>query len=177
MEHARASRQTFHNPGRRRAYGTGQRRPESFSEATPGRAKPPAGQTEGVGMSRKHEIAQISRCRMCDEKFTGPPLVLVVGETAPARLARYIDTLTRHIAECHADVFTRAQVTAAELQGVLILGCYKTEDPQVNEQRDYLRWSVHQQTRAIEVTDARIEERSEERRVGKECRSRWSPYH
>ena len=23
----------------------------------------------------------------------------------------------------------------------------------------------------------RIEERSEERRVGKECRSRWSPYH
>ena len=26
---------------------------------------------------------------------------------------------------------------------------------------------------AIEFTD----ERSEERRVGKECRSRWSPYH
>ena len=24
---------------------------------------------------------------------------------------------------------------------------------------------------------ARIAERSEERRVGKECRSRWSPYH
>ena len=26
-------------------------------------------------------------------------------------------------------------------------------------------------------TIARIETRSEERRVGKECRSRWSPYH
>ena len=25
--------------------------------------------------------------------------------------------------------------------------------------------------------DARAVERSEERRVGKECRSRWSPYH
>ena len=25
--------------------------------------------------------------------------------------------------------------------------------------------------------DRRVEERSEERRVGKECRSRWSPYH
>ena len=24
---------------------------------------------------------------------------------------------------------------------------------------------------------AKLEERSEERRVGKECRSRWSPYH
>src|SRR5256885_15979136 len=25
--------------------------------------------------------------------------------------------------------------------------------------------------------EARLDERSEERRVGKECRSRWSPYH
>ena len=33
---------------------------------------------------------------------------------------------------------------------------------------------------AINFTEAErriIEERSEERRVGKECRSRWSPYH
>jgi len=28
----------------------------------------------------------------------------------------------------------------------------------------------------LAIVDA-IEERSEERRVGKECRSRWSPYH
>src|SRR5256885_11915170 len=27
------------------------------------------------------------------------------------------------------------------------------------------------------LADARVEHRSEERRVGKECRSRWSPYH
>ena len=27
------------------------------------------------------------------------------------------------------------------------------------------------------VTSARVRLRSEERRVGKECRSRWSPYH
>src|SRR2546422_8573975 len=30
--------------------------------------------------------------------------------------------------------------------------------------------------RALEAAD-RLRERSEERRVGKECRSRWSPYH
>ena len=29
----------------------------------------------------------------------------------------------------------------------------------------------------IKITIARTAERSEERRVGKECRSRWSPYH
>ena len=27
------------------------------------------------------------------------------------------------------------------------------------------------------LLDIKIKERSEERRVGKECRSRWSPYH
>src|SRR3989440_6962188 len=30
---------------------------------------------------------------------------------------------------------------------------------------------------ATVVTEVSIQERSEERRVGKECRSRWSPYH
>ena len=28
-----------------------------------------------------------------------------------------------------------------------------------------------------EILDELLEARSEERRVGKECRSRWSPYH
>src|SRR2546423_8879977 len=31
--------------------------------------------------------------------------------------------------------------------------------------------------RAVELADAHEPPRSEERRVGKECRSRWSPYH
>jgi len=29
----------------------------------------------------------------------------------------------------------------------------------------------------VEVDEEQLLERSEERRVGKECRSRWSPYH
>ena len=31
--------------------------------------------------------------------------------------------------------------------------------------------------KAAETLEAEAQERSEERRVGKECRSRWSPYH
>src|SRR2546426_10816617 len=38
-----------------------------------------------------------------------------------------------------------------------------------------LRVEVHRD-RDVMILDA-LEERSEERRVGKECRSRWSPYH
>ena len=30
---------------------------------------------------------------------------------------------------------------------------------------------------SILTTDRKSDDRSEERRVGKECRSRWSPYH
>ena len=30
---------------------------------------------------------------------------------------------------------------------------------------------------SVEVRSVGVDDRSEERRVGKECRSRWSPYH
>ena len=32
-------------------------------------------------------------------------------------------------------------------------------------------------SKGVKKTIALVENRSEERRVGKECRSRWSPYH
>ena len=35
--------------------------------------------------------------------------------------------------------------------------------------------AVHNHRRAVDGND--YDDRSEERRVGKECRSRWSPYH
>src|SRR5256884_6549075 len=38
------------------------------------------------------------------------------------------------------------------------------------------RWLVYA-TRYDAETGLRLRNRSEERRVGKECRSRWSPYH
>ena len=39
-------------------------------------------------------------------------------------------------------------------------------------------WMAQEQERGITITSAATTAfRSEERRVGKECRSRWSPYH
>ena len=37
--------------------------------------------------------------------------------------------------------------------------------------------STFGETTLLESTGKAISHRSEERRVGKECRSRWSPYH
>src|SRR2546430_10997404 len=45
--------------------------------------------------------------------------------------------------------------------------------------RDIRPEEIHVSEDGVEqkVTSFRLVERSEERRVGKECRSRWSPYH
>ena len=42
---------------------------------------------------------------------------------------------------------------------------------------NYLRQSAKELGLEIEIFQSNHEGRSEERRVGKECRSRWSPYH
>src|SRR5256885_6772054 len=38
-------------------------------------------------------------------------------------------------------------------------------------------WSNERLRELPQIRESRNESRSEERRVGKECRSRWSPYH
>ena len=44
-------------------------------------------------------------------------------------------------------------------------------------QADVGQWQRFSGLTKITVVLATLAERSEERRVGKECRSRWSPYH
>ena len=56
--------------------------------------------------------------------------------------------------------FTVAQAVAAELHPGEPVAVYATDDP-----------------RPITARIVAVDARSEERRVGKECRSRWSPYH
>ena len=38
-------------------------------------------------------------------------------------------------------------------------------------------WCIGIMQEVFEDSSCKLEDRSEERRVGKECRSRWSPYH
>src|SRR5437016_10254030 len=59
---------------------------------------------------------------------------------------------------CSSDLRSRAEQAAAEV-------------PLVRDGDDVLRYHQHQ------LAAEQGEGRSEERRVGKECRSRWSPYH
>ena len=58
-------------------------------------------------------------------------------------------------------------LTAAVVVGSALTGCSKKDNG------DDQKFSVS--TSAVTVEAGQL--RSEERRVGKECRSRWSPYH
>ena len=83
------------------------------------------------------------------------------------------DELHRHVGA----VFRHARIEAgltqeevADLMGVAQPWVSKVE-------MSARRLSVVEAWRLADILGVDLEERSEERRVGKECRSRWSPYH
>ena len=76
------------------------------------------------------------------------------------------------------------QTRAAELeQQISALPAGSVTKKTVNgKEYFYHRWTENKKRRekyipADELENFRAQIRSEERRVGKECRSRWSPYH
>ena len=65
------------------------------------------------------------------------------------------------------------KVGSLESQGLI-----KELDKQLNENKDLnQQWTERQKSYEEERNRENKNKRSEERRVGKECRSRWSPYH
>src|SRR3712207_5091102 len=83
----------------------------------------------------------------------------------------------------HADDAAAAGGDVLGLQGVALLlaRVVRPLGGLVLRPLDRLLGAVDDQRLGFLRTDSRLaaegEERSEERRVGKECRSRWSPYH
>src|SRR5436190_23031437 len=61
-------------------------------------------------------------------------------------------------------------------QGRIHDGCGARQEHRAREERHPSRWQREEKEAERERRDGGLE-RSEERRVGKECRSRWSPYH
>ena len=61
------------------------------------------------------------------------------------------------------------------IQRLKKLGLYPIFLPHSLKGLDFIK--EHPEARAEDLIQAFSDDRSEERRVGKECRSRWSPYH
>ena len=60
------------------------------------------------------------------------------------------------------------QILKAEFEAVDV------DDYQMGKHHLFLKEAFYQHVEQLRLN---VSERSEERRVGKECRSRWSPYH
>src|SRR2546430_15938772 len=89
--------------------------------------------------------------------------------------ARHVEHLARHRRD-PADLL----VLGDEHHALGTEGEEQVVDTQLVErggQRVGVRQIERRAHRLLELPAIRLEQRSEERRVGKECRSRWSPYH
>lgn len=111
-----------------------------------------------------HEIAGICHCRLCAEKFTGPTgLIIQPGAGAQnGRVAQYMQNLAGHITGKHPAENRGMELQALEYLGLLRMTLYSTTDKGIVEQRDYLRWKIHQSTLAHRLTDAQMDAASKE---------------
>jgi hypothetical protein len=102
-----------------------------------------------------HTVA-LTICNLCGEKFSGPS-ALIVGQPA---IAPYLERITMHFMTRHKKEESAVAIKALEFLGMLRLMNFRTADPDIGRQLDYLRWSVHQQTLAARIPDDKLIERT-----------------
>src|SRR5256885_7287388 len=107
--------------------------------------------------------------------------------TAGLSITRFCSSGLQSIALAAQRIMTEGtQVLVAG--GLESISCVQNEanphmraDPWILEHKPTLYWSMLQTAETVakryHISKQAQDERSEERRVGKECRSRWSPYH
>lgn len=89
-------------------------------------------------------LGELTVCKHCGEKFTGPRIE-VIGQPE-ARLQAYLQILSKHFYEKHPQQAQMMDIHTAIYSGLLFLMNFKTTDKDLNEKRDQLRWTIHQQT-------------------------------
>jgi hypothetical protein len=102
-------------------------------------------------MNNIAEISDSTTCKHCGEKFSGPRIE-ILGQPE-ARLQAYIQILSKHFYECHPREAQMMDIHTAIYSGLLFLMNFKTTDRELNEKRDQLRWTIHQQTLKGRISD------------------------
>jgi hypothetical protein len=104
------------------------------------------------------ELASTAKCTICGKLFAGPRLALVGRglDLKNNRISQFTEKLARHIAETHPERLQQIVITAGEYQGVLMLSCFSTDDKDLAEQMDLVRWKTNQQTLPCRISDQQI---------------------
>jgi hypothetical protein len=104
------------------------------------------------------ELASTAKCTICGKLLAGPRLALVGRglDLKNNRLQQFTEKIARHIAEAHAEKLQQILITAGEYQGALMLSCFTTDDDDLKEQFDLVRWKTNQQTLPCRISDDQI---------------------
>jgi hypothetical protein len=109
-----------------------------------------------------HEIAGSCTCRICGEHIVGPAgIVIRPGGHNNGRAGEYLLKLAQH-AISHKDVNKGLEDQALEYLGFLRMTMYSTTDSAISEQRDFLRWKIHQATLAHQLSDESMDAAAKE---------------
>jgi hypothetical protein len=111
-------------------------------------------------MNNIAEISDSTTCKHCGEKFSGPRIE-ILGQPE-ARLQAYIQILSKHFYECHPREAQMMDIHTAIYSGLLFLMNFKTTDRELNEKRDQLRWTIHQQTLNARFSDESLKKQCSE---------------
>jgi hypothetical protein len=101
----------------------------------------------------------ITKCLHCGETFEGG--VVIVGRPT-ARLESLLHKLGSHMNTKHAEHAQIMGIYGTAFMGMLFLTNFKSDDVELNAERDKTRWTIHQQTLATRVTDDTLKEQSRE---------------
>lgn len=107
-----------------------------------------------------HELAGVTTCNICQKKFTGPSALLIASGNPNARLMAYVQSLATHLLTDHQDHQRALQLSTVEYLGMLQLMNFSSTDPAIQEQTDFLRWRIHQQTAAHTVPDDKLKQKA-----------------
>lgn len=107
-----------------------------------------------------HEIAAATKCRQCGETFYGPT-VQIIGQPA-ARLQAFCAKLADHVNSKHPEHARYIQAQGFQQMGLIYLSHFTTDDKELEQWRDFLRWQVHQATLPGGISDESLKARTDE---------------
>lgn len=106
-------------------------------------------------------VVRPTTCKLCGDSFYGPPggSAVLIGETPTKRALRFTKSLVEHLEQKHPEIIDIAHTAGASFAGMLKIIQFDLGDELMQQQANYLRWSVKQQATIQRVSDQRIVER------------------
>lgn len=101
-------------------------------------------------------------CRLCGKEFPSNPLhsAVLLNANPQAKIQQMqalLSPLMKHLQQKHSPQLQWTTMLGGEYAGLLAMNFFQCSA--IEEQRDFTRWKVHQQTRRAVVNDERIIER------------------